>query len=319
MRLSFALTTFVVLGCAHTAPASVPEAAVDVGCRPAVSAQPKVLGEALMSVRFTACALGTYRFRFISLGRAPNVRGLVRGRRTVVVKRVGPGRLHLRAPSLPGRYALSLQLPSGRKIRAARAVRVRRPPAGSLNPSCTDGRTLAMTSESRAFRVGKRVYACHAGQRRGWFVGHDGGDACDPDFCDIGPIALAGSWLAYGAENGGREGTQYAAVRMDLLTGRKVARIEAGALPDAQRYNVQRGVNSGRGPVTDLLIKANGSLALLYEDRFEVGKHGVVVDDQDGTRNVASAPDVRPGTLSLTGPEEVSWDQGLGRRSTPLR
>jgi len=287
-------------------------------CRPGVSAATDAAAGAPLTLSYKACARGSYRFRLISLSTDHALRGVVRARRTI---QAAPGlrELSLPAPGITGPYAVSMEIPSGRRLRASHVLHVGRRLPGPSGPPCTAGRTLQRTSESRLFAVGDRLYACLGAQQRAWTVGDAEEDACFPDHCEFGPMALAGPWLAYGAANSGRHGSQFQAVRMDLRTGRKVDRIDAGPLTEQQQLDSQQGVNAGRGPLTDLVLKANGSLALMYDDRYEPGNHGVVLDDQDGTRNVTSAADIRPGTLRISGEDQVSWTQGNEQRNESLR
>lgn len=43
-----------------------------------------------------------------------------------------------------------------------------------------------------------------------------------------------------------------------------------------------------------------------------------MIDDLDGTRYVESVPDIRPGSLAITGENHVTWTQGERQVSEPL-
>ena len=74
---------------------------------------------------------------------------------------------------------------------------------------------------------------------------------------------------------------------------------------------------TGVGPTKALVVKADGAVAWVVENRVSRLVYQVIAVDKTGTRVLATGSDISPHSLTLTGPM-LNWTQGGKTFSAPL-
>jgi hypothetical protein len=166
--------------------------------------------------------------------------------------------------------------------------------------------------EPGGFPYERGLYGCALGRRQTYHLGEV------PD-CGIASTCggvrreqLAGTFVAYESFFSGVESEWYVAVR-DLRNGRLVHHVPTGT-PVHHAPNA-----AGVGPITDLVVKTDGSVAWIAEDEEraspktatspEILYYDVYAADKSGTRLLAASLEVNPSSLAVAG-STLYWEQG---------
>jgi hypothetical protein len=175
-------------------------------------------------------------------------------------------------------------------------------------------------AEEPAIGTGAQVNACLFSTGRINRLGHAPG--CGAPICGgVTHKVLSGTVVAYESFVAGtEEGVWYVVVR-DLRNGRLLHHLPSGT-PLTNRPNF-----TGVGPVEGQVVKPNGSVAWIAEDRQratpatatspEVPYYDVHAADKSGTRLLAAGADVNRYSLALAG-NTVYWTQGNKPASAQL-
>lgn len=89
-------------------------------------------------------------------------------------------------------------------------------------------------------------------------------EACFPDGCDIGPVAVAGALVAYGSNAGGRFGLRDTLIVRDLAKHLVLRRTSAGDFHQEDLGNCSANNESeytGIGPTSDIALRSDGTVA----------------------------------------------------------
>lgn len=192
-------------------------------------------------------------------------------------------------------------------------------PAPAAERSKCFGRNLRGIAANLHVRVTRerglgRVVACHLRTGREVEIGVD---LQSTDRSIVGPVALAGRFVAYSNAFRGRSGADIGILVRDVRTGRTV-----------RSYGVREFVEPGDRDfverTSDLVLRADGTAAWIFEVeerddqgttvrvRYEVhrfmGREQVLLD---------SGTDVEPGSLALAG-SRLYWMKGGQPRSVVL-
>ncbi len=169
----------------------------------------------------------------------------------------------------------------------------------------------ALAYEVNDPHVGLAIRACmYRGQR----VTHVGLPVeCGTGVCEgIRGVQLAGTLVAYESLQTTLTGGRWFVVVRDLRSGRIIRHVSTGAplKPTSD--------TAGVGPVTDLVVKDNGSAAWIADDierttatsgpSSETPYLEVYASDGSGTRLLASGTDIQSSSLALAG-STVYWTQ----------
>jgi hypothetical protein len=117
-------------------------------------------------------------------------------------------------------------------------------------------------------------------------------------------VVLAGAWVGYRAERGFNHNNETIAtsVATNVRTGQD--RDIDGVVNDVV--------------ADDMVLKPNGSFAILGRERQQTNTAVVAALDRDGGRTLSTSPEIVQGSLVLNG-GHVSWREGAVRRSARLR
>jgi hypothetical protein len=197
---------------------------------------------------------------------------------------------------------------------SAARIRQQKPPA-----KCVPGhsRLLAVDTQAQVYKVINQegpfpeAYGCVYGRRSSYLLGRLPEE-------DLGPgggggvrhIELNGSMAAYEYSRFGEVGwaSWMVAVR-DLGTGRWLHIMPTGKLEESNPNPESAGI----GPAVTIVVKGNGSVAWIAEDRL-LSENGptyyqVHAVDKTGSRVLAAGTNIDPHSLALAG-STLYWTQG---------
>jgi hypothetical protein len=123
-------------------------------------------------------------------------------------------------------------------------------------------------------------------------------------------IALSGSIVAYQDSTFGEVGwARWIVVVRNLRTGRILQKIPTGELEEPNPNLASAGI----GPASTIIVKRDGSVAWIAEDRFlsenKPTYYQVNGVDKTGSRVLATGTDIGPKSLALAG-STLYWTQG---------
>ncbi len=204
---------------------------------------------------------------------------------------------------------------------------VRHPvPAEAKRSTCSKrgGSTVLRTSSARIFRKGNDVYGCHRGPRRVFRLGTDLPPEEILAEAGVRPVRVAGPLVGYSyflRDPRGRFFSSQSLRVRDLRDGRTLRLIDYSDPPDATVFRT----------VPDLEVKANGSLAWIFEygalgpggeviRRYEVRTADGALGKRAQSANhvIDPGPDIAPESLTLRG-STLSWVRNGQVVSAPLR
>jgi hypothetical protein len=103
-----------------------------------------------------------------------------------------------------------------------------------------------------------------------------------------------------GPPEGDEYNTEWSVVVRDLRTGRVEHEVPTGTQATPNPHHV------GVGPVTAIVVKADGAVAWIAEGEDGPEVHAL---DKTGSRVLATGEDIKPHALGLKG-SELYWSQG---------
>lgn len=203
------------------------------------------------------------------------------------------------------------------------AVAAERPPAKCLRQGAP-AKTLAASKTLSVIEDRSAVSVCVRASGRRVELGPPAKlESCFPDYCGIGPVAVAGRIVAYSRERGGRSGPDYRIIVRDYGSGRRLSENPNG-VPHAEDFNTCVGAtggtrNAGIGPTTALVLRAGGAVAWIAQrcDPRSATSYEVFTQPRSGIPKLRGASfTINPSSLRLerTG---VSWiDAGVRHRAS---
>ena len=184
-------------------------------------------------------------------------------------------------------------------------------PGGSAAASCGPARakTLAVDQTARVYESGGNVYGCSTASRRSYRLGASARSIREGR---AGPIALAGTDVAYGYTVYGVD-TVSAQVRVrDLATGKQLRSEPATTAPARVEF---------RESVDSVVVRSDGAVAWIGESGSVIsGPTTTEVDRADarGLAKVDSGSGIDVHSLRLHG-ATVTWRHGGRSRSASLK
>ncbi len=182
---------------------------------------------------------------------------------------------------------------------------------------------MAADSEAVVYRVndphlGRAIRACVYGGQR--VVGLGSPVVCGSGVCfGVRDLQLVGTLVAYESFLSNLTGGEWFVVVRNLRSGRIIRHIPTGT-------SLKPMSETGVGPVTDLVVKADGSVVWIADDierrivtnvpYSETPYFDVYASDAAGTRLLAAGADIQSSSLALAG-GTVYWSEA-GRASSAL-
>jgi|tagenome__1003787_1003787.scaffolds.fasta_scaffold20867710_2 hypothetical protein len=187
-------------------------------------------------------------------------------------------------------------------------------------------RTIAETQRVRVYAVrapfsGFNVRACWKPTGRSMAVGQRYG--CVDEGCGgVRTFRIAGAFVAFERSNQDKDaGSSYRVVVVDVWHRRQVRSAPTGALTPEQAEPPDRvgERHEGIGPVTDLALRPNGSVAWIARDLDSGSPPAFQVHraDRHGRALLATATDIDSRSLRAAD-HRITWTQAGDRRSASL-
>jgi hypothetical protein len=198
-------------------------------------------------------------------------------------------------------------------------ARERAPRAGRCKPAGSQPRVVGRAV--RVYRLRRVLYACARATGYVRRLGVQAPDTeCDPDLCNVHEVHVAGRFVAFASESGGRSGTHGRVVVVDMD-----ARREVTDTPTVRAMDAALGLCpghpglDGEGGTTDIALRADGAIAwIAFRDcapdpsPFEVHARG-----PGGDRLLDAGFAIAPTSLGL-GRTSVVWQNAGDVRVAPL-
>lgn len=179
----------------------------------------------------------------------------------------------------------------------------------SASPRCVEagGRVLAISSTIVVYRANDTVIGClRSTGRRTKLAAVGGGPG--GDIVAARRYRLAGRFVAFESVQSGEQ-PQFAVSWVDLRSGRDRAR-ETGPR--------DRVLESGAGPLTDLVVNERGATAWIVKSFSEPTQFQVRAPTRGGTRQLDSGTTIEPKSLVRRGARQVCWTVADDRRCATL-